>query len=183
MTNIEQERKNIMSNAKIARQISLNGTPHHPSHPPQFSYHIIVKSGGNMKWIINTTKVLIFASATSWVTQNVNTETNYDTLAAASSLEGNSFKTYIIISVILGGIIVVAMTPLMTLLFGTLDTSSSQAALILTGITIIATTPPYKLLTTPSVILGSLLIVLGICLKASKLAQELNAPQDYYVQK
>lgn len=173
-----------MSNAKIARQISLNGTPHHPSHPPQFSYHIIVKSGGNMKWIINTTKVLIFASATSWVTQNVNTETNYDTLAAASSLEGNSFKTYIIISVILGGIIVVAMTPLMTLLFGnTLDTSSSQAALILTGITIIATTPPYKLLTIPSVILGSLLIVLGICLKASKLAQELNAPQDYYVQK
>lgn len=137
-----------------------------------------------MKWIINTTKVLIFASATSWVTQNVNTETNYDTLAAASSLEGNSFKTYIIISVILGGIIVVAMTPLMTLLFGnTLDTSSSQAALILTGITIIATTPPYKLLTIPSVILGSLLIVLGICLKASKLAQELNAPQDYYVQK
>ena len=138
----------------------------------------------NMKWIINTTKVLIVASATSWMTQVVNTETNYDTLATASGLEGNSFKTYIIISVTLGGIIVAAMTPLMTLLFGnTLDTSSSQAALILTGITIIATTPPYKLLTIPSVILGSLLIVLGICLKASKLAQELNAPQDYYVQK
>ena len=137
-----------------------------------------------MKWIINTTKVLIVASATSWMTQVVNTETNYDTLATASGLEGNSFKTYIIISVTLGGIIVAAMTPLMTLLFGnTLDTSSSQAALILTGITIIATTPPYKLLTIPSVILGSLLIVLGICLKASKLAQELNAPQDYYVQK
>ena len=137
-----------------------------------------------MKWIINTTKVLIVASATSWVTQNVNTETNYDSLAAASGFEANSFKTYIIISVTLGGIIVAAMTPLMTLLFGnTLDTSSSQAALILTGTSIIATTPPYKLLTIPSVILGSLLIVLGICLKASKLAQELNAPQDYYVQK
>lgn len=136
-----------------------------------------------MKWIINTTKVLIVASATSWMTQVVNTETNYDTLAAAIGLEGNSFKTYIIISVTLGGIIVVAMTPLMTLLFGnTLDTSSSQAALVLSGITIIATTPSYKL-TTPSVILGSLLIVLGIYLKASKLAQELNAPQDYYVQK
>lgn len=137
-----------------------------------------------MKWIINTTKVLIVASATSWMTQVVNTETNYDTLAAAIGLEGNSFKTYIIISVTLGGIIVVAMTPLMTLLFGnTLDTSSSQAALVLSGITIIATTPSYKLLTIPSVILGSLLIVLGIYLKASKLAQELNAPQDYYVQK
>lgn len=137
-----------------------------------------------MKWIINPTKVLVVASATSWVARKVNTETNYDTLAMASGLEGSSFKTYLIISVTLGGIIVVAMTPLMTLLFGnTLDTSSSQAALILTGITIIATTPPYKLLTTPSVILGSLLIVLGICLKASKLAQELNAPQDYYVQK
>lgn len=137
-----------------------------------------------MKWIINTTKVLIVASTTSWVAQNVNTETNYDTLAVASGLEGNSFKTYIIISATLGGIIVAAMTPLMTLLFGnTLDTSSSQAALILTGITIIATTPPYKLLTIPSVILGSLLIVLGICLKASFLAQELNAPQDHYAQK
>ena len=133
-----------------------------------------------MKWIINTTKVLIVASATSWVTQNVNTETNYDTLAAAIGIEGNSFKTYIIVSATLGGVVVVAMTPLMTLLFGsTSDTSSSQAALILTGTSIIATTLPYKLLTTPSVILGSLLIVLGICLKASKLAQDLNAPQDY----
>lgn len=133
-----------------------------------------------MKWIINTTKVLIVASATSWVAQNLNTETNYDTLAAAIGLEGNSFKTYIIVSATLGGVVVVAMTPLMTLLFGsTLDTSSSQAALIITGITIIATTPSYKLLTIPSVILGSLLIVLGICLKVSQLAQELNAPQDY----
>ena len=133
-----------------------------------------------MKWIINTTKVLIVASATSWVAQNLNTETNYDTLAAAIGLEGNSFKTYIIVSATLGGVVVVAMTPLMTLLFGSaLDTSSSQAALIITGITIIATTPSYKLLTIPSVILGSLLIVLGICLKVSQLAQELNAPQDY----
>lgn len=133
-----------------------------------------------MKWIINATKVLIVASVTSWVDQNVNTETNYDMLAAASGLEGNSFKTYIIVSATLGGIVVVAMTPLMTLLFGSaLDTSSSQAALIITGITVIATTPSYKLLTTPSVILGSLLIVLGICLKVSQLTQELNAPQDY----
>lgn len=114
-----------------------------------------------IQWIINLTRILVTASTTSWVARHLFTETVYMTIAAHLGLEGNNFKTYIIISTSLSGAVVAAMTLLMMFLFGNaLDTRSSWAILF-SGIIITTTTPSYRLLTLPSVILGLLFVMLG----------------------
>jgi len=114
-----------------------------------------------IRWIINLTRILVAASTSSWVARYLFTETVYMTIAAHLGLEGNNFKTYIIISATLSSAVVAAMTLLMIPLFGNSLDARSSWAILFSGIIITTTTPSYRLLTLPSVISGLLLVALG----------------------
>lgn len=114
-----------------------------------------------IKWIFKSAKVLIVASAVSLVARYLFTESTYMATSAFFGLESNRFKTYMIISAILSGVVVAAMCLLAIFILGNALDSRSSWTILFSGVAIIVTTPSHGLMIAPSAVLGLLLIVVG----------------------
>ena len=112
--------------------------------------------------------MLTIVSAINLIVWCLLTETVYIASAEAVGLEGDNFKTYIIISMFLSGVAVVVIYFLATLFFGDILDLRSSWAFLLSGITVVATAHLHGLMTIISIVLGMFFIVAGICILCCK---------------
>jgi len=84
----------------------------------------------------------------------------------AADLEGDNFKTHVIMSMFLGGVTVAAIYLLNMLFFGDILDSRSAWAFLLSGITVVTTAHLHGLVI-DSIAPGAFFIVAGICIVCS----------------
>lgn len=125
-------------------------------------------SMNKVQWKLNLVKMLTIVSAINLIVWCLLTETVYIASAEAVGLEGDNFKTYIIISMFLSGVAVVVIYFLATLFFGDILDLRSSWAFLLSGIIVVATAHLHGLMTIISIVLGMFFIVAGICILCCK---------------
>ena len=108
-------------------------------------------------------KLLTIVAVTNLIVWCLFTDTVYAVFTTAADLEGDNFKTHVIMSMFLGGVTVAAIYLLNMLFFGDILDSRSAWAFLLSGITVVTTAHLHELVI-DSIAPGAFFIVAGICI-------------------
>lgn len=111
-------------------------------------------------------KLLTIVAVTNLIVWCLFTDTVYAVFTTAADLEGDNFKTHVIMSMFLGGVTVAAIYLLNMLFFGDILDSRSAWAFLLSGITVVTTAHLHGLVI-DSIAPGAFFIVAGICIICS----------------
>ena len=111
-------------------------------------------------------KLLTIAAVTNLIVWCLFTDTVYAVFTTTADLEGDNFKTHVIMSMFLGGVTVAVAHFLATLFFGDILNLRSAWALFLSGITVVATVRLHGLVV-DSIVPGAFFIVTGVVILCS----------------
>lgn len=111
-------------------------------------------------------KLLTIVVVTNLIVWCLFTDTVYAVFTTAADLEGDNFKTHIIMSMFLGGVTVAVAHSLATWFFGDILNLRSAWALFLSGITVVATVSLHGLVI-DSIVPGAFFIVTSVVILCS----------------
>lgn len=106
-------------------------------------------------------KLLTIVAVTNLIVWCLFTDTVYTVFTTTADLEGDNFKTHIIMSMFLGGVTVAVAHSLATWFFGDILNLRSAWALFLSGITVVATVSLHGLVI-DSIVPGAFFIVTSV---------------------
>ena len=111
-------------------------------------------------------KVLTIVAVTNLIVWCLFTDTVYAVFTTTADLEGDNFKTHVIMSMLLGGVTVAVAHFLAIRFFGDILNLRSAWALFLSGITVVATVRLHGLVI-DSIAPGAFFIVTGVIILCS----------------
>lgn len=111
-------------------------------------------------------KLLTIVAVTNLVVWCLFTDAVYTVFTTTADLEGDNFKTHVIMSMFLGGVTVAVALSLTTWFFGDILDLRSAWALSLSGITVVATVRLHGLVI-DSIVPGAFFILTGVVILSS----------------
>lgn len=118
------------------------------------------------QWKLTLVKMLTIIAVTNLVVWCLFTDAVYAVFTTTADLEGDNFKTHVIMSMFLGGVTVAVALSLATWFFGDILDLRSAWALFLSGITVVATVRLHGLVI-DSIVPGAFFIVTGVVILSS----------------
>lgn len=118
------------------------------------------------QWKLTLVKMLTIVAVTNLIVWCLFTDAVYMVFTTTAGLEGDNFKTHVIMSMFLGGVTVAVAHFLATRFFGDILDLRSAWALTLSGIAVVATVHQYGLVI-DSIVPGSFFIVAGVIILCS----------------
>ena len=118
------------------------------------------------QWKLTLVKMLTIIAVTNLIVWCLFTDAVYTVLTTTAGLEGDNFKTRVIMSIFLGGVTVAVAQFLATRFFGDILDLRSAWVLLLSGIAVVVTAHQYGLVI-DSIVPGTFFIVAGVMILCS----------------